>query len=99
MSGATAAGPGQAPCLPALAPRAAGARKLPDPDLVERMIMGLITPATACYSLPSWADRNSLQAMIGELWPSLAMPIAAPVVMVPVPEIVLRLAHRSGDGG
>jgi hypothetical protein len=37
--------------------------------------------------------------MIRELWPFLAMLIAAPVVMVLVPEAVLRLAHRSGDGG
>jgi hypothetical protein len=37
--------------------------------------------------------------MIRKLWPFPAMLIAAPVVMVLVPETVLRLAHRPGDGG
>jgi hypothetical protein len=37
--------------------------------------------------------------MIGELWPFLAMLIAAPVVRVPVAQTACRLARLSGGGG
>jgi hypothetical protein len=39
--------------------RCAGSRRsreLPDSAVVERMIMGVITPPVACYSSPSWGE-------------------------------------------